>query len=107
MQSEESPHVTDNRDRVDPAKSEREPEDDEEPEAVTGTDIGRQVRGNPVETRSRNLSRSSPFLGTFRWMCSFGGGGCREEFWPRVETERKERMDGVQRCRAFRLRIVV
>ena len=30
-----------------------------------------------------------PFLGTFRWMCRFGGGGCREDFQLRVETERK------------------
>ena len=25
------------------------------------------------------LSRSTPFLGTFRSVCGFGGGGCREE----------------------------
>ena len=35
-----------------------------------------------------------PFLGTFRWMCRFGGDGCREEFRPQVQNKRKG-SDGV------------
>ena len=31
------------------------------------------------------------WLGTYRWMCGLGGGGCREVFRPWVETERSKR----------------
>ena len=107
MQSEESWRVTDNGGRIEPTKrrvrTEREvgPEDNEELETVTDVDIWCRVHGNPVEMSSWNLLRSSPFLGTFRWMCRFGGGGCREEFRSRVETDRKGRMDRVQRMHLF------
>ena len=56
MQSEESRRVTDNGGRVELTKrrmrTEREVvlEDDEEPEAVAGADIGCRVHENPVET---------------------------------------------------------
>ena len=45
---------------------------------------------SPRRTRLKPVAKIFPvflpFLGTFRWMCRFGGGECREEFRTRVET---------------------
>ena len=36
--------------------------------------------GGRLKPVARIFPVLSPFLVTFRWMCRFGGGGCREEF---------------------------
>ena len=103
--------MTDDRGRNKPTKrqvrTEKEvgPEaDGSGPRARTARKLGVEPAENSVETRSRNLPRYSPFFSTFRWMCRFGGGGYREEFWPWVESRRKGAEGVVRRVPLFAVR---
>ena len=54
-----------------------------------------------VAFHGRKTHLFSLWLGTYRWMCGFSGGGCREVFRPWVETERSKRKWHVQRLHMY------
>ena len=93
--------MTDDRGWVNPMKRQARTEGEVGPEANGSGPRTMNTAESSVEIRSLNLPRSSSPFGTFRWMCRFGGGECREEFQPQVETGAKRRMNDVLREHLF------
>ena len=94
MHSEDPRRVTDDGGRIEPTKRQAQTKRKHGPKVDGLGQEGVDQRGNrvmgPRRTRlnrhRRNLSHSTPFLGTFRRMCRFGGGGCRKDFRRRGEN---------------------